>query len=148
MSERQSILGINQGQICALTLAAAITGQAQTALIIAGLAGMGSLALEAILTVAGGGTTAVVWVQTSIDGGLTWFDIANFAFTNTTASKLSVVSMYPSTAFTAGTTPGDAALASNTVLNGIIGDRLRCKVTTTGTFTGATTLNVYYVSKG
>src|SRR5688572_24836550 len=90
------------------TLAAAVANVASTA--IEGLAGMQALCLEAIFVRAGGGTTCKVWVQTSFDAGGTWVDIANFAFTTTTASKLHVVHLFPATPMTAATAPGSAAL--------------------------------------
>lgn len=104
--------------------------------------------LEAIFTYGSGGTTAKAWVQTSLDGGATWFDIANFAFTTSSASKVSVCVLNPATPLAAGTTPGSAALADNTVLNGVIGDQFRTLVTTTGTYAGGTSLAVHAVVKG
>lgn len=96
-----------------------------------------SLTLHAICTVAGGGTTAKAWVQTSFDGGTTWMDIANFAFTTSTATRL--YHLTPA-AVTSIATPVDGTLADNTVVNGFLGDRLRVKLTTTGTYTGASSL--------
>lgn len=146
MSKRQTIDGGGRFSLYSATITAAITAVGQTA--VTGLAQTKALIMEAILTVGSGGTSADVWVQTSIDGGVTWFDIANFHFTNTTASKLSVVVVNPPTAFTAGTAPGSGALAANTVLNGIIGDQIRALITTVGTFAGGTTLALNVVAKG
>ena len=98
------------------------------------------LTLQAVFVRAGGGTTCDVFVQTSLDGGVTWFDIAQFAFTTTTATKVSAVKR--GIAVTPGTAPADAALADNTVLDGVIGDRVRVKYTTTGTYTGASSVKV------
>lgn len=120
-----------------VTLAAAVTGVAGVAV---GMAGARYLTVEAILTVVGGGTTVKIWIQTTLDGGVTWIDVMNFAFTNTTASKISAV--VASTALAAAGTPGDATLADNTILSGLLGSQFRAKYTTTGTFTGATTLKV------
>lgn len=128
------------------TLAAAITAVGQTPVI--GLASCKFLALYANFVYAAGGTSADVYVQSSIDGGTTWFDIANFHFLTTTAKKMSTVVIDPATPLTPGSVPGSGALAANTVLNGIIGDRLRALVTTVGTYTGATTLAIDMVAKG
>lgn len=124
------------------TLAAAVTGDVTAGVI--PLARTESLTLHAIITVAGGGTTAKAWVQTSFDGGTTWMDIANFAFTTSTATRL--FHLTPA-AVTSIATPGDAALADNTAVNGFIGDRLRVKLTTTGTYTGASSFVVRALRK-
>lgn len=78
-----------------------------------------------------GGTTADVWVQTSLDQGSSWIDIANFHFTaaGTKAANLSGL-----TPVTAPITPTDGTLAANTCQDGILGDRLRAKVSSTGTW--------------
>lgn len=144
MSNRLAALGSQRATLYSATLAAAITAVGQTPFII-GSARI--LMLEAQFVYVGGGTSADVYVQTSIDGGTTWFDVANFHFLTTTASKISAVVAEPSTPFTAGTVPGTGALAANTVLNGIIGDRIRALVTTVGTYTGATTLRVDVATK-
>jgi len=104
------------------------------------------LAAQATFVYGSGGTTCKSWVQTSLDGGLTWIDIASFAFTTVTATKVSVLSLYIATA--AALTPTDGSLADNTILNGLLGDRVRCKLTTTGTYGGNTTLALAMVTRG
>lgn len=93
-----------------------------------------SLVLFANFTRAGGGTTAKAWVQTSFDGGSNWIDIANFAFTTSSALRLYNLS---DAAVTSIATPTDGSLADNTVVNGFLGPIVRVKLTTTGTYTGA-----------
>lgn len=104
------------------------------------------LALQATFVYGSAGTTAKAWVQTSVDGGLTWRDVASFAFTTASAKKTSALST--SIALAAAQAASDGALADDTILNGLIGDRLRVKYTTTGTYAGGTTLSVYAVPKG
>jgi hypothetical protein len=104
----------------------------------------GNLQLQATFTYGSGGTAVTSWIQTSLDGGLTWIDIASFAFT--TSSAKFVYSLFNSpTALQAATqyTPTDGTLANNTAINGIFGPQLRVKYTTTGTYAGGTTLNIY-----
>src|SRR3990167_8751690 len=103
-----------------------------------------ALALQAVFVYGSGGTTATAWVQTSLDGGTTWFDIANFAFTTTTANR-----MYNLTAaaVTAIATPTDGTLGDNTSLNGFLGAQFRVKLTTTGTYTGASSFKIYATPK-
>jgi hypothetical protein len=98
-----------------------------------------ALSLQAVFTYGSGGTTAKAWVQTSLDGGLTWIDIANFAFT--TSSLRAVNSVRASTAVAANYTATDGTLSDNTIKDGILGDRIRIKWTTTGTY-AATTLKI------
>lgn len=101
------------------------------------------LSFLANFTRVGGGTSCKVYVQTTLDDGATWFDVACFAFATTTAKKVSALKM--TTAVTAGTTPTDASLADNTILDGIVGDRLRVKTVVVGTYTGASSVVVSLV---
>lgn len=127
-------------------LAGAVTNSTGTP--VDGLAGMKYISLEAKFVRAGGGTTCKVWVQTSLDGGETWFDIASFAFTTTSSNKLQAVRIDPATPLTPATVPASATLTDDTVLNGILGDRLRTIMTTTGTYTGASSIEVHAVISG
>jgi hypothetical protein len=86
-----------------------------------------------------GGTTAVVTVDTSLGSGGTWYPIARFDFTTTTLAK----ALTPS-----GLTPRtDAALTlsapgADTAIGGFLGNRLRARLTTTGTYASGTQVNV------
>lgn len=104
-----------------------------------------SLDLMAVFNYGTGTTvTAKFWVQTSMDGGTTWTDIANFAFAAADLKKVASVN-----ALLAHThaTVSDAALADNTVKDGAIGDKLRVKYTTTNTYGGNTTIDITAVAK-
>lgn len=146
MSARESTAGSVRATLYSATLTTAIAGVGQTPVI--GIVPFKYLALFAKFVYGSGGTSADAYVQSSIDGGVTWFDVANFHFLTTSGNKMSAVVWDPATAFTAGTTPGSAALAANTVLNGIIGDRVRCLITTVGTYAGGTTFAIDMVAKG
>lgn len=97
------------------------------------------LTVQALFTYGSGGATAKAWLQTSLDGGVTWIDIACFSFTTATAAKVFTLDL---TAVTTVYTPTDGTLANDTVKNGIIGDQLRIKYTTTNTYAGGTTLKI------
>lgn len=99
----------------------------------------GSLLVQIDFVYGSGGTTAKVWVQTSLDGGTTWIDIANLAAT--TASMSRVMNLSSRTAITTPYAVTDGTLADNTVKDGIVGPIYRTKLTTTGTY-AATTLTV------
>lgn len=102
------------------------------------------LSLYAVLTVAGGGTTAKAWVQTSFDNETTWVDIANIALTTATAVR---VYNLTDVAVSSIATPTDGTLADNTSVNGLLGPSYRVKLTTTGTYTGATTFRIWAAGK-
>lgn len=92
-----------------------------------------------------GGTSADAYIQTTLDGGVTWVDVMNFHFLTTSAVKVSAV--VATTALAAGVTPTDGSLAANSILSGLLGDMWRVKYVTTGTYVGATTLTVTGISK-
>lgn len=146
MSAREAAAGSVRATLYSATITTAIAAAGQTPVI--GITPFKYLALQAIMGVGTGGTSIDGWVQTSIDGGASWFDVANFHFLTTPGTKLSAVVWDPATPFTAGTAPGSGALAANTVLNGILGDRVRALITTVGTYSGGTTFAINVVAKG
>lgn len=95
-----------------------------------------NLCLQGNFTYGSAGTSADFWVQTSLDGGTTWCDIANFHFTTSSLRKLFNLSSL--TPVTTQATPTDGSLASNTAVDGIAGTKLRVKYTTVGTYAGTT----------
>lgn len=100
---------------------------------ITGLDGMSGLSLLCELLGATGGSTISAWVQTSFDGGTTWLDIALFTFTTSAAKKWCVLQTVAAKAVASY-----AALAAEGVNDGLLGDRLRVVLTTTGTYTNTT----------
>ncbi len=96
-------------------ITAALSGAAQTPII--DLAGMQAVSLVARLAYGSGGATIRARVQTSLDGGDTWLDVASFNFTTASAVKSANVSGLTAkavAAFTALTTDGvnDGLLAT------------------------------------
>lgn len=110
------------------------------------LSGMRYVIAEAKFLFGAGGTSVKAYIQTSIDGGLTWIDVIAFAFTGTAGNKVSAVST--TIALAAAVAPTDGTLTDNTIVNGLLGDRIRLKYVTTGDYTGATSLAVYCIAKG
>jgi hypothetical protein len=127
-----------------LTIAAAVAATATTPVLL--LSGIKYLVVQANFLYGAGGTSVDAYVQTSVDGGTTWIDIMEFAFTTAAARKISAVVI--STAVAASVTPSDGALTASTILSGVLGDRLRVKYVTVGTYSGATSLAVDAIAKG
>jgi hypothetical protein len=91
---------------------------------------------------AAGGTSCKVFLQTSLDDGATWIDIAQNAFLTTTANKIAAVKTAIARAVA---TPGDGTLADDTIVDGFIGDRLRAKYIVAGTYSGASSIAAFVV---
>ena len=102
------------------------------------LSGALAVTLSARLAYGSGGTSCYAVVETSLDQGVTWVQIARFDFTTSGLQKVMTVS---------GLTPRIAAatagsLAADTALDGVLGDRLRATVVSTGTYAGSTVVSV------
>lgn len=136
------------GQYHAILPAVTITTAVAAGLsaVVTGLIGMWIFEAQAILTYGSGGTSADAYVQTSLDHGVTWIDIMNFHFTTASATKVSVVNL--NTALSAAVAPTDGSLTANTILSGVLGDRVRVKYITVGTYAASTTLQVTGISRG
>lgn len=100
-----------------------------------------NLTIEAEFTYGSGGTTVDAYVQTTIDGGKTWIDIAQFHFA--TASLSGVYNLSALTPVTTQYAPTNGTLAANTAKDGILGPQFQVLLTTTGTYAGGTTLAIH-----
>jgi hypothetical protein len=101
------------------------------------LEGMSGATLYAEFAYGSGGTACLVVIQTSINQGADWIDVCRFDFATANASKTANVS-----AVSAAAVAAVAALGAEGKADGILGDRLRCKITSTGTYAGGTTVSV------
>lgn len=99
-----------------------------------------NLVCQANFVYGSGGTTADAYLQTSLDGGATWTDIANFHFTTSTARK--IINLNAQTAVTSQVTPTDGSMTANTAQDGVLGPLFRVKYQSTGTYAGGTTLRL------
>jgi hypothetical protein len=124
------------------TITTAVTGDVASGVLALGRVEV--LTLFATFAYGSGGTTAKAWVQTTLDGGATWVDIASFAFTTSSASRAYNLT---AAAVTSIATPSDGTLADNTAVNGLLGEQYRVKLTTVGTYAGSTTLAVWAIPK-
>lgn len=112
--------------LAAVSITTAVTSSAQTAT--TDLDGMTAVTVECNFQYGSGGTTAFGVVQTSLDG-TNWRDIARCDFTTATRVVHFNLSGLLSKAATAY-----SALGSEGVNDGILGDRLRAVITSTGTY--------------
>lgn len=122
----------------AFTVTSATT---QTGDVITDLDGMKAVSIEAKFTYGSGGTNVKVYVQTSLDQGTTWIDIACIVFATTNETQ--VANLSGLTAVTTLYTPTDAALTDDTCKDGVLGDRLRAKIVSTGTYATSTQVAVH-----
>lgn len=123
----------------ALAITTAQAATASTAVPL-GTGSAGSLLVQIDFAYGSGGTSGVVYVQTSLDGGSTWIDIVNMTFL--LASKSRLHNLTSRTAITTPYTITDGTLASDTTKDGVIGPVYRTKLTTVGTYAGGTTITV------
>ena len=126
-----------------LTIGAAVSATVTTPR--TDLGGANYLTVCAVFLYGAGGTDVIARVQTSVDGGLSWFDIMSFGFLVAASTKVSAIAT--NLAAAVPTLVTDGTLAVNTVNQGLLGDRIRLKYVTTGTYTGATSLAVYAIAK-
>lgn len=103
---------------------------------IADLDGMTAVTLEFAFTYGSGGASVSAVVQTTFDGGTSWRDVARADFTTASATKHCSLEGLLSKAMTLY-----GALAAEGVYDGVLGDQLRCVVTSTGVYAN-TTLSV------
>jgi len=104
---------------------------------IGNLAGMARVTAWANFDYGSGGTTCAAIIQTSLDQGVNWIDIIRFDFTTADRKAHATVGVFSAAAVAAA-----AGLASEGKLDNVLGDRLRCVVTSTGTYAGSTSLSV------
>jgi hypothetical protein len=128
--------------LASVAITAALTGsvvtqsvdaQGNTITYVDRLEAMVAAAIQFRLAYGSGGTTIKAYLQTSFDQGQTWVDIACAAFT--TASAVKIFNLSALTPKTTAVTPTDGSLTDDTCVDGLLGDRLRVKVTSTGTYT-------------
>ena len=100
------------------------------------LNGMSRLALSARFAYGSGGTTVIAIIETSLNQGTTWIEIARFDFATTGLEK--VMNLSADSVVSSPYTIID--LVAEGGVTGILGDRLRAVVTSTGTYTGSTLL--------
>jgi len=102
------------------------------------LEGMNSATVAVNFNWGSGGTSLDVYVETTLDQGTTWVQVAHAHFTTASAQKL--FNLSAETDQVDAFTP--AALANDKGQWGIFGDRWRARIITVGTYGGNTSLSV------
>ncbi|SRR5579883_913896 len=108
------------------------------------LVGMSGASLQVRLSGGTGGSTINVFIQTSIDQGQSWFDVANVSFATTPGVQVLNLSGLDKAV---PVTPGNLTLSSGTILDGPLGDRLQAVVISTGTYGAGTLVSVRGVAR-
>jgi hypothetical protein len=99
-----------------------------------------SVTIQANFTYGSGGTSVTAYVQTSLDLGSTWIDIACFSFTTSSARK--VFNLTSRTPQTTELTPTDGSMTADTSQDGLLGSKFRVKYGSVGTYAGGTVLAI------
>ena len=131
-------------QLANISLGAALANQVSEN-ILTGLDFTRGVLLQANFAYGAGGTSVDAYVQSTADGGATWYDVANFHFTTTAEVRL--YNLRSQTPVTSIATPGSGALTANTSIDGLLGDQIRVLWTSVGTYTGASNLTVSAVAR-
>jgi hypothetical protein len=76
-----------------------------------------------------------IFVQTTLDEGTTWCDVANYRFTTFNAVRIHAVKL--NTALAPNVTPTDGGIGANQILSGLIGNKIRLKTVTSNEYVGA-----------
>lgn len=107
------------------------------------LDGVTTASIDLMFVYGGGSASGHVYVQTSIRQGTkttdAGIDVACMAFDTATKNRLFNLSGLRSQ--TGPVTPSDGALADDSSVDGIFGDRFRLKIVTTGTYVAPTLLS-------
>lgn len=112
---------------------------------VTGLTGANRVSFIARFTDGGSGSpypTCKVYIQTSLNRGSNWYDIACFAFDTTSTVK--GLSIDAGEALNSAVTMTTGSLSDDTTIDGVLGERIRMVVTTTETYAGGSSISVDY----
>lgn len=109
-----------------------------------GLSNAGIITAQAALVRGSGGTSIALYLQTSIDNGATWIDIARFDFAAASARRVQTISAIAPVGIPI--IPTDAGLAAGGVIDGVLGDMVRAKYVVSGSY-ASSTLDLWLVTR-
>ena len=99
-----------------------------------------NVTINCIFTYGSDGTSADTYVQTSLDGGGTWIDVAQCHALTTSLNQ--IFNLSNKTVITTPPAVTDGSMTANTSVSGIIGGQWRVKYKSSGTYAGGTTFVV------
>jgi hypothetical protein len=102
------------------------------------LDGLAAMTTQIRLAYGSGGTDISAYLQTSLDQGTTAIDIACVTFGTAGATKVLANSAITTNS---SITPTNGSAPDGTLLEGVLGDRVRLKIVSTGTYAGQTVLS-------
>lgn len=117
-----------------ITTAGTVTGDWVT-----GFEGMLAASLQSRFQYGSGGTNCKVYFQTTLDQGATAIDIA--CIVHGIASENAALNLSGLTPKTTQVTPTDGTLTDDTAIDGILGDRFRVKIVSTGIYAASTVVS-------
>jgi len=86
------------------------------------------------------GLSVTAWVQTTIDGGLTWIDATNFTF-GAVSARL-IMTVFPRDSVSVPLAATDGTLAANSAPETVLGPTWRVKYAVSGVYPAGTTLRI------
>lgn len=102
------------------------------------LDGMSRAKIQANFVYGSGGTSVAVLVQTSLDQGASWIDLVRFEFAQASLKKVAAL-VDSESADPVDVAALEIECRASTI---VLGDRLRAKITSTGTYAGNTSVSV------
>jgi hypothetical protein len=106
----------------------------------AGLDGVQAASFQAQFGYGSGGTSVTAYLQTSLDQGQNWVDVAAIQFI--TAGGTEIVNLSGLTPKTTPVAPTSQGLAPGQTVDGVLGDRFRAVVVVVGTYGNSSLLNI------
>ncbi|KAF2991152.1 hypothetical protein OGR47_02710 [Methylocystis sp. MJC1] len=105
-----------------------------------GLDGVQAITFQAQFLYGSGGSSVTAYLQTSIDQGNSWIDIAAVQFT--TVGGAEMLNLSGLTPKTTPIIPTNQALTPGQTVDGILGDRFRAVVVVAGAYGSSSLLNI------
>ena len=121
-----------------LSFTAAVTDYAPEGAVSPDLGSLLGFSYQIAFNPTGGGTTCAVSIDSTVDDGLTWIDIARFDFTTT--SSLAV----GTNGALANVAPSALAPLTSGQFRVFLGNRIRARITTTGTYSAGSNIRIDY----
>lgn len=119
------------------TITSSVSAQSVSIAYVDRLDGVNAVTFSANFIYGSGGTSLKVDFETSIDQGTNWLPVCRIAFSTSSALRVATISgLTPKTAAAAMATPSD-----NTCTDSVLGDRLRVRITSVGTYAGNTAIS-------